>query len=186
MYYLYQKLNIWQVFIKCGTFFHYLVSKLLNFVILDVSKWKTTLRPKNHTNTTYTLKKKRYKSGDTVLSYVASNKMQNVKPMKPNIVWYTDITYLKCNDEDIYLSLIVDHYSRKIISWHLAKSMHATESLKALNKAVWSVPSTKGIIHHSDRRSQYRSEIYTDALTKFKMIPSMTDGGKPYQNAIKG
>lgn len=129
--------------------------------------------------------KKRRKTGDNMLGFVAPNLMKNLLPMRKNLIWYTDITYLKLGSKYAYLSLIIDHYSRKIIGWNLANNMEATESVKALNMAIWQAKgSVKSLIHHSDRGSQYRSKEYRNVLDKNGIIQSMTDGGKPYQNAI--
>ena len=129
--------------------------------------------------------KKRRKTGDNILSFVTPNLLKNLVPIRKNLIWYTDITYLKIKDKHAYLSLIIDHYSRKIIGWNLANNMETNESIKALNMAIWNSDSDlRGLIHHSDRGSQYRSADYNAVLNKHNITQSMTDGGKPYQNAI--
>lgn len=130
-------------------------------------------------------RKIRRKSGDNMLEFIAPNLMKNVTPMAPNIIWYTDITYLKFAKKHAYLSLIIDHYSRKIIGWNLADNLLACESLHALNMAILAAGGdARGVIHHSDRGSQYRSKSYVKSLKNNGILQSMTDGGKPYQNAI--
>jgi putative transposase len=78
---------------------------------------------------------------------------------------------------------VIDYHSRKIIGWHLSETMKTTEVLKALDKTILQVKNPQKIIHHSDRGSQYRSGTYRKRLDLYKITPSQTDGGKPYQNA---
>ena len=78
---------------------------------------------------------------------------------------------------------MIDYHSRKIVGWHLADNMKTDQCIKALNKALHQAKRTKGIIHHSDRGSQYRSTQYQNYPTLHGMTASMTDGRKPYQNA---
>ena len=137
---------------------------------------------------TYHLRhKKRYKSADIkgeVLAGIAENMVpKGLVALRPNIIWCSDITYLKAGGKHAYLSLVVDYHSRKIIGWHLSETMETEHQLTALDHAIRQAKNTKGIIHHSDRGSQYRSEKYQKQLKLYGMTPSMTDGGKPYQNA---
>ena len=131
--------------------------------------------------------KKRYKSADVKgepLSGVVPNLVpKGLLTIRSNVIWCSDITYLKAGGEHVYLSLVVDYHSRKIVGWHLSDNMKTDEVIKALDKALQQAPRTKGIIHHSDRGSQYRSVQYQKYLKLHNMTPSMTDGGKPYQNA---
>jgi transposase InsO family protein len=137
---------------------------------------------------TYNLQhKKRYKSADMKgekLSGVASNLVpKGLLTLRPNVIWCSDITYLKADNKHVYLSLVIDYHSRKIIGWHVSETMETINTIKALEQALRQVSNPKGIIHHSDRGSQYRSELYQKHLKLYGMTPSMTDGGKPYQNA---
>ena len=131
--------------------------------------------------------KKRYKSADVkgeILAGIAPNLVQKgLLSLRPNVIWCSDITYLKAGGKHVYLSLVMDYHSRKIIGWHLSENMKTKEVLKALDKALLQVDNPKKIIHHSDRGSQYRSEEYRRRLALYQMTPSQTDGGKPYQNA---
>lgn len=137
---------------------------------------------------TYHLKhKKKYRSADVkgeTLAGVAPNLVpKGLLTLRPNTIWCSDITYLKAGGKHAYLSLVIDYHSRKIIGWHLSETMKTNEVLKALDKAILQVKNPQKIIHHSDRGSQYRSETYRRILALYKMTPSQTDGGKPYQNA---
>lgn len=142
---------------------------------------------KKHQLTYHLTHKKRYKSADVKgenLSGVAPNMVpKGLITLRPNTIWCSDITYLKADGKHAYLSLVMDYHSRKIIGWHLSKTMETPQTLKALDQALRQVKNSQKIIHHSDRGSQYRSEKYQKQLKLYGMTPSMTDGGKPYQNA---
>ena len=137
---------------------------------------------------TYHLKhKKHYKSEDIKgenLAGTAKNLVsKGLVTLRPNSICCSDMTYLKAGGKHAYLSLVVDYHSRKIIGWHLSETMETKHTLTALDHAIRQAENTRGIIHHSDRGSQYRSEKYQKQLKLYGMTPSMTDGGKPYQNA---
>ena len=142
---------------------------------------------KKHQLTYHLTHKKRYKSADVKdekLSGIAPNMVpKGLITLRPNMIWCSDITYLKADGKHVYLHLVMDYHSRKIIGWHLSKTMETIQSLKALDQALRQVEDPKNIIHHSDRGSQYRSEQYQKRLKLYEMTPSMTDGGKSYQNA---
>lgn len=131
--------------------------------------------------------KKRYKSADVKgekLAGVAPNMVpKGLITLRPNTIWCSDITYLKADGKHAYLHLVIDYHSRKIIGWHLSETMETAQTLKALDQALRQVKNAKGIIHHSDRGSQYRSEQYRKTMKLYGLTASMTDGGKPYQNA---
>ena len=131
--------------------------------------------------------KKRYKSADVKgenLAGVAHNLVpKGLLTLRPNTIWCSDMTYLKAGNKHAYLSLVIDYHSRKIIGWHVSETMETVQTLKALDQALRQTKNATKIIHHSDRGSQYRSEKYQKRLKLYGMTPSMTDGGKPYQNA---
>ena len=107
------------------------------------------------------------------------------KPTAPNQLWVSDITYLPTRQGTVYLSLVTDAFSRRIVGHHVHASLHTTGCLAALDQAVRGTgPATIGLIHHSDRGSQYASDAYQAALGKAKMRCSMTDGYDCYQNAL--
>ena len=142
---------------------------------------------KKHRLTHYLTVKKRYKSADIKgekLAGVAPNLVpKGLLTLRPNVIWCSDITYLKAGGKHAYLHLVLDYHSRKIMGWQLSDTMKTEESLKALDKAILQVKNSQKMIHHSDRGSQYRSHQYRDRLKLYGMTPSQTDGGKPYQNA---
>lgn len=107
-------------------------------------------------------------------------------------LWVSDITYFKIGGTWLYIVLIEDVYSRKIIGWHASGRMFAEANVKALQKALQNraSPETSGgaahfhnsLIHHSDKGSQYRSTEYTDMLKEHGLLPSM--GNCCYDNAF--
>lgn len=103
----------------------------------------------------------------------------------PEQVWVSDITYLRTNNGNSYLTLITDAYSRKIVGYNVSKSMGADECVKALKMAIKSrlYPGNK-IIHHSDRGLQYCSKEYVETAQKANIMMSMTETSSPYDNAL--
>ena len=107
------------------------------------------------------------------------------KPTATNQLWVSDITCLPTRQGTVYLSLVTDAYSRRIVGHHVHASLHATGCLAALDRAVRGAGrAATGCIHHSDRGSQYASDAYQAALNKAKLRCSMTDGYDCYQNAL--
>ncbi len=103
----------------------------------------------------------------------------------PEQLWVSDITYLRTINGFIYLSLITDGYSRKIIGYHLSQHLKTQGCLIALDKAIAS-PGSKDykLIHHSERGIQYCWNGYVDMLQRHKIKISMTQNGSPYENAM--
>lgn len=103
----------------------------------------------------------------------------------PEQVWVSDITYLKTNKGNSYLTLITDAYSRKIVGYNVSESMSADECVKALRMAIKSrIYPDNIIIHHSDRGLQYCSKEYVETANKAKLRMSMTETSSPYDNAL--
>ena len=101
-----------------------------------------------------------------------------------NTLWVSDITYLTTEHGFVYLSLITDHYSHKIVGYHLSQNLKAQGSLIALNKAIASMPANATVIHHSDRGIQYCCDLYVNRLLEKNISISMTQSGSPYDNAV--
>ena len=100
-------------------------------------------------------------------------------------IWVSDITYLRTSTCFIYLSLITDAYSRKIIGYHLANNLKAIGSIKALKSALKArTYPERRLIHHSDRGTQYCCDDYITVLKQGGIQISMTQSGSPYDNAI--
>ena len=107
------------------------------------------------------------------------------KSTAPNQLWVSDITYLPTRQGTVYLSLVTDAYSRRIVGHHVHASLHTAGCLAALAQAVRGAGrAAEGTIHHSDRGSQYASDVYQAALNKNQLRCSMTDGYDCYQNAL--
>lgn len=102
---------------------------------------------------------------------------------EPNKVWVSDITYIWTLEGWVYLSSVMDLFSRKIVGWSLASHMKKELTIQALNRAIISRQPDEGLIHHSDRGSQYCSHDYTDILKDQKAQISMSRKGDPYDNA---
>jgi transposase InsO family protein len=113
------------------------------------------------------------------------NLIRELTPVRSNQLWVSDITYWKVDQQYLYLNLITDAYSHKIVGYHLGQTLEAVESIKALKMALSSVQgSTKGLIHHSDRGVQYCSSGYVNLLKDNHIDISMTENGDPLENAI--
>lgn len=103
----------------------------------------------------------------------------------PNTVWVSDITYVHLREEFVYLALIMDLFSRKIVGWDLSRNVDTNLTITALNKAVMlrGINEVRGCIHHSDHGVQYLSAAYVDRLRELEMLPSMGEVGNSYDNA---
>lgn len=113
------------------------------------------------------------------------NLIQDIDIQHPEQVWVSDITYLRTETGFVYLSLITDAYSRKIMGFHLSQELKAKGCVIALKKALKErkYPDRK-LIHHSDRGIQYCCDQYVSLLLDHKIQISMTQSGSPYDNAI--
>ena len=113
------------------------------------------------------------------------NLIRDFVPIRPNHLWVSDITYIKTETGFVYLFLVTDAYSRKIIGWCLSETMEAKNAMKALYMALSQLPENSGdLIHHSDRGIQYCSTRYVKCLQGQNIKISMTENGDPYENAI--
>ena len=104
---------------------------------------------------------------------------------RPEQVWVSDITYLRCNNCFVYLSLITDAYSHQIMGYRIQNDLSVQGCLQALEMALRkrSTPSS-ALIHHSDRGSQYCSKSYVELLKENNIEISMTQNGDPYENSV--
>ena len=102
---------------------------------------------------------------------------------KPNQVWVTDITYIHTRQGVMYLASVLDLFTRKIVGWQLGNRMKVDLVSTALEKAFQAQKPGKGLIHHSDRGSQYASTDYRKKLKEYHMIRSMSRRGNCYDNA---
>lgn len=100
-----------------------------------------------------------------------------------NQVWVADITYIRIELGFVYLAVILDAFSRKVIGYCVSKNLEAQITLIALNMAICQRNPFPGIIHHSDRGSQYADGDYTERLKDLGFQISMSRKGNPYENA---
>src|SRR3954470_9277558 len=102
-------------------------------------------------------------------------------------LWVSDITYLRTEGGFIYLSLITDAFSHKIVGYHLSQHLKAQGCIIALNKAIATLKGTeeqRTLMHHSDRGVQYCCDAYVQTLQHHHIAISMTQSGSPYDNAM--
>lgn len=108
---------------------------------------------------------------------------QQFKVLEPCTVWVADITYIPCREGKLYLASILDLCTREIVGWRLSDRMTTDLVIGALDMAYKAKKPGKGLIHHSDRGSQYASKEYRQKLTSYKMTASMSRKGNCYDNA---
>ena len=110
---------------------------------------------------------------------VAINVARRLIPTAINQLWVADITYVRLGRVDVFLAVVMDAFSRRIVGWNLAPKITTELALVALRNAIESRQPAPGLIHHSDRGVQYASAAYVDTLLQHGMIPSMSRAGNP-------
>jgi len=115
---------------------------------------------------------------------VFGNLIKRRKVTGPNQVWVADITYLRTERAFVYLGLITDKWSRKIVGRHLGESLETRHALKALAMALKSLKRGKRPIHHSDRGCQYASHSYVERARAAGLSMSMTENNHSAENAL--
>jgi len=116
---------------------------------------------------------------------VYPNLARRLIPMAPNQLWVADITYVRLAEAFVYLAVVLDAYSRKVVGWSLADHLKASLALAALEMALSTrdvVPG--GLVHHSDRGVQYACGDYVGRLEAAGVLPSMSRVGCPWDNAM--
>jgi putative transposase len=114
---------------------------------------------------------------------VCLNLARRMKLTGVNQLWIADITYIRLHREFVYLAVILDAFSRKVVGWELGRMLTARLPIAALEKAIADRQPPPGVVHHSDRGIQYACGEYIDILRKHAMIPSMSRPANPYDNA---
>ena len=109
---------------------------------------------------------------------------QQFTPHAANIAWASDITYIRTDKGWLYLATVIDLYSRKIIGWSMGNRLLTKLVIDALSMALQQRKPHQGVIHHSDRGSQYCSDAYQALLSKHGFICSMSGKGNCYDNAV--
>ena len=101
-----------------------------------------------------------------------------------NQLWVSDITYIRLGREFVYLAVVLDAFSRRVIGWSLGRTLEAELALAALRMALRTREFGPGLVHHSDRGVQYASGDYTDLLARHGIEISMSRKANPYDNAM--
>jgi transposase InsO family protein len=113
------------------------------------------------------------------------NLARHLRPMAPNQLWVADITYVRLAEAFVYLAVILDAFSRKVVGWALADHLRASLALDALEMALSHRKVRPGeLVHHSDRGVQYACGDYIERLEAAGIQPSMSRTGCPYDNAM--
>ena len=126
--------------------------------------------------------------------FLATTDSNHNRPVYPNVaadmqttgkdqLWVADITYIRLQSEFVYLAVVLDAHSRRVIGWSLDRTMEAGLPLSALRMALDRRSPSAGLVHHSDRGSVYASKEYTDVLKEHGAVISMSRRGNPYDNA---
>lgn len=98
-------------------------------------------------------------------------------------LWVADLTYIRLREQFVFLAVILDAFSRRVVGWALDESLHVALAVAALRKALYARQPAPGLVHHSDRGIQYASQQYVDLLLAHGLVPSMSRAGNPYDNA---
>jgi putative transposase len=114
---------------------------------------------------------------------VYPNLARNMELTAVNQLWVADITYIRLREEFVYLAVVLDAYSRRVIGWALGRTLEAELALAALRMALSSRRPIPGLVHHSDRGVQYAARDYTGLLKDHQITISMSRKGNPYDNA---
>lgn len=106
----------------------------------------------------------------------------------PNLLWVADLTYVRTWSGFVYAAFVADAYSRRIVGWHASRSLRADLALHALEQAIWqrqrAGADIGGLVHHSDRGTQYLSIRYTERLAANDIVASVGSRGDSYDNAL--
>jgi putative transposase len=114
---------------------------------------------------------------------VYPNLARYVRVSAINQLWVADITYVRLGHEFVYLAVLLDVYSRRVVGWSLGRSLQTSLPLTALNRAIASRQPGPNLVHHSDRGTQYASEEYVQRLEEAQMFISMSRPARPLENA---
>jgi putative transposase len=114
---------------------------------------------------------------------VYPNLARQIEPTAINQLWIADITYIRLRAEFVYLAVVLDAFSRRVIGWALGRTLEASLAVAALRMALTERNPPPGLVHHSDRGVQYASLDYTEMLQERHVTISMSRKGNPYDNA---
>ena len=114
---------------------------------------------------------------------VYPNLARGTTPTAINQLWVADITYIRLRTEFVYLAVVLDAFSRRVIGWALGRTLEAGLAIAALRMALGERQPSPGLIHHSDRGVQYAAQAYSEMLKQHGATISMSRKGNPYDNA---
>lgn len=117
---------------------------------------------------------------------IAPNRLaeRTAPPTRPDEVWSVDMTYIETGEGWLFLAIVLDLHSRKVVGWAFAQSLHTALPLAALRMALGQRRPARGLLHHSDRGCQYASAEYRSLLGAHGLEASMSRTGNPYDNAL--
>src|SRR6185312_8127627 len=116
--------------------------------------------------------------------HVVPNLARGMVPNGLDQLWVADITYVRLEEEFVYLAVVIDAFSRRVVGWALETHIEASLAIAALTMAIEARrPMPSSLIHHSDRGTQYACHDYTELLQQHDIIASMSRVGNPYDNA---
>jgi len=108
---------------------------------------------------------------------------QRPAPSRPDTVWVSDLTYLPTTAGWLFLAVVLDRYSRRVVGWAFSRQLNTSLALAALRMALVQRRPAPGLLHHSDRGCQYASDAYRAELEAHGLVASMSRTGNPYDNA---
>jgi putative transposase len=114
---------------------------------------------------------------------IFANLARGLCPIAPDVLWVADLSYIAIARGFVYLAVILDAWSRKVVGYALGQRIDVRLTLAALDAAIAGRNPPEGCIHHSDRGSQYAAVVYRDRLTRYGLQGSMGRRGNPYDNA---
>lgn len=114
---------------------------------------------------------------------VYPNLAKGIKPTGINQLWVADITYIRLRVEFVYLAVVLDAFSRRVVGWALGRTLEAELTVTALRMALLERQPAAGLVHHSDRGIQYACAVYIELLKQHQAVISMSRKGNPYDNA---
>jgi transposase InsO family protein len=129
-------------------------------------------------------KKYRTTLPDTAATRPADLVNRQFQAERPNQLWVADFTYVATWSGVVFVAFVIDVFARRIVGWRVARSMKAELVLDALEQALWARGVTEGLVHHSDRGSQYLAIRYTERLAEAGIQCSVGTTGDSYDNAL--
>jgi len=129
-------------------------------------------------------KKYRTTIPDTEAAHPADLVNRQFQAARPNQLWVADFTYVATWSGLVFVAFVIDVFARRIVGWRVARYMKAELVLDALEQALWARSDTDGLIHHSDRGSQYLAIRYTERLAEAGVQCSVGTTGDSYDNAL--